>query len=130
MDHEILIKINYYGEHGIANDWMSCLHLSSKQFINIDGYVSEVLDTTRIYFRSTIILYFALMIYAMYFFSEIHTFADDTNIFYSCNNLTELCNMLSRELAKLCKWFAVNKLSLNLSKTNGILFGKHSTTRC
>ena len=33
------------------------------------------------------------------------------------NNLTELCGMLKREL-KLCKWFAVNKLSVNLPKTN------------
>ena len=30
--------------------------------------------------------------------------------------------MLNRELAKLCIWFAVNKLSLNLSKTNYKLF--------
>ena len=29
--------------------------------------------------------------------------------------------MLNRELAKLCKWFAVNKLSLNLSKTSYML---------
>ena len=32
--------------------------------------------------------------------------------------------MLNRELAKLCKWFAVNKLSLNLSKTSYMLFRK------
>ena len=30
--------------------------------------------------------------------------------------------MLNRELTKLCKWFAVNKLSLNLSKTSYMLF--------
>ena len=30
--------------------------------------------------------------------------------------------MLNGELANLCKWFAVNKLSLNLSKTNYMLF--------
>ena len=30
--------------------------------------------------------------------------------------------MLNRELAKLSKWFAVNKLSLNLSKTTYMLF--------
>lgn len=48
-------------------------------------------------------------------------FADDTNMFCTDNNLTELHDMLNRELAKLCKWFAVNKLSLNLSKTNYML---------
>ena len=30
--------------------------------------------------------------------------------------------MINGVLAKLAKWFAVNKLSLNLSKTNNILF--------
>ena len=30
--------------------------------------------------------------------------------------------MLNRELAKLCKWFAANKLALNLSKTSYMLF--------
>ena len=30
-------------------------------------------------------------------------------------------------LAKLTKWFAVNKLSLNLSKTNCMLFRNHPT---
>ena len=48
-------------------------------------------------------------------------FADDTNIFCSERNLT-----LNRELGKLFVWFSVNKLSLNLSKTNYILFRNRS----
>ena len=44
------------------------------------------------------------------------------NIFCACNNLLELQDMLNRELVKLCIWFDVNKLSLNLSKTNYMLF--------
>ena len=32
--------------------------------------------------------------------------------------------MLNRELTKICKLFAVNKLSLNLSKTSYMLFRK------
>ena len=49
-------------------------------------------------------------------------FADDTNVFCAGDNQLELECMLNRELAKLCKWFAVNKLSLNLSKTSYMLF--------
>ena len=49
-------------------------------------------------------------------------FADDTNIFCSERNLTDLQLTLNRELGKLFVWFSVNKLSLNLSKTNYILF--------
>ena len=49
-------------------------------------------------------------------------FVDDTNIFCAGCNLLELLDMLNRELTKLCIWFAVNKLSLNLSKNNYMLF--------
>ena len=49
-------------------------------------------------------------------------FADDTNIFCACNNLKELQGMINGVLAKFAKWFAVNKLTLNLSKTNYMIF--------
>ena len=50
----------------------------------------------------------------------------DTNIFCSEKNLTDLQLTLNRELGKLFVWFSVNKLSLNLSKTNYILFRNRS----
>ena len=49
-------------------------------------------------------------------------FADDTNLFYSGKDIKELCSVVSIELDKLCKWFQVNKLSLNTSKTNFMVF--------
>ncbi|KAI0221941.1 hypothetical protein LSAT2_026802, partial [Lamellibrachia satsuma] len=49
-------------------------------------------------------------------------FADDTNFFYSGKDLTEVCKTVSKELGKLCRWFQVNKLSLNIAKTNFIVF--------
>ena len=52
-------------------------------------------------------------------------FADNTNIFCSERNLTDLQLTLNRELGKLFVWFSVNKLSLN-SKTNYILFRNRS----
>ena len=54
-------------------------------------------------------------------------FADDTNIFLSGKNLLEVCNTMTNDLKKLDIWFKVNKLSLNVDKTNYIAFGK--TTR-
>ena len=49
-------------------------------------------------------------------------FVDYTNKFCAGNNLKELQCMINGVLAKLAKWFAVNKLVLNLSKTNYMLF--------
>ena len=49
-------------------------------------------------------------------------FAYDTNFFYSGDDLTETCNTVSEELDKLCSWFQVNKLSLNIAKSNFMIF--------
>ena len=49
-------------------------------------------------------------------------FADDTNIFCSNENVEVLQDTLYREFAKLFVWFSINKLSLNLGKTNYMLF--------
>ena len=45
-------------------------------------------------------------------------FADDSNLFISNSNLTTLVNTVNYELKKVSDWFAVNKLSLNIKKTN------------
>jgi len=58
-------------------------------------------------------------------------FADDTNLFYSGDDLKTMCEIVSSELDKLNDWFKVNKLSLNLSKTSYMIFGnKKSNFEC
>ena len=49
-------------------------------------------------------------------------FTDDTNLF--CNNaeLDILVNEINVELVKMYTWVRVNKLSLNIEKTNFMLF--------
>ena len=54
-------------------------------------------------------------------------FADDTNIFCSGDNLKELMEVITAEMIKVKHWFDTNKLSLNISKTKIMLFGKHKT---
>jgi len=44
-------------------------------------------------------------------------FADDTNLFISHNDPIYLNDTLNSKLNILSTWFAVNRLSLNLSKT-------------
>jgi len=53
-------------------------------------------------------------------------FADDTNLFHSDTDIVRLMKTVNVELIKLSKWFQVNRLSVNVKKTNYILFGyKH-----
>ena len=51
-------------------------------------------------------------------------FADDTNHFYSHNNVKELFRTMNAELSHLNDWFCANKLSLNTDKTKYVLFHK------
>ena len=49
-------------------------------------------------------------------------FADDTNLFGTGDNIECLSKIVSSELSKINRWFAVNRLSLNVSKTNYMVF--------
>ena len=46
-----------------------------------------------------------------------------TNIYSSNTNLEELCTIVNNELENINKWFALNKLSLNVEKTKFMVIG-------
>ena len=52
-------------------------------------------------------------------------FADDTSIFCSHKDVNHLVSIVNNELAKIIIWLKVNKLSLNLTKTNFMIFMIH-----
>ena len=54
--------------------------------------------------------------------SETVLFADDTSIFYSHSNITHLIATLNNELNNINIWMKANKLSVNIEKTNYIVF--------
>ena len=49
-------------------------------------------------------------------------FADDTNIYFKSDDLLEVEKTASEELKKLNLWLNINRLSLNINKTNFIIF--------
>ncbi len=49
-------------------------------------------------------------------------FADDTNLFCSHKNLSSLTNIVNCEIAKVSEWFKANKLSINMKKSNYMIF--------
>ena len=49
-------------------------------------------------------------------------FADDTSLFYSHKDPNQLILVTNCGLSKISEWLKVNKLSLNVAKTNYILF--------
>ena len=49
-------------------------------------------------------------------------FADDTNLLYSDKNLRTLENIVNKELENVSDWLFANKLSLNIAKSNFVIF--------
>ena len=51
--------------------------------------------------------------------------ADETNFFYSHENIKGLFYTVNSELEKISQWFKANKLSINIKKTRFTLFHKN-----
>ena len=134
IDHTLLLrKLKHYGIRGVANNWLESYLDSRKQFVSLNDCNSDVLNVKCGVPQGSILgpKLFILYINDICNVTKILNFilfADDTNIFCSGKDLKSLCKTVSMELDKLNVWFAVNKLSLNVSKTNFILFGnrKHN----
>ena len=56
-----------------------------------------------------------------------YLFADDTNIYYESKDLANLTKTVNNELRLVKKWLDANKLSLNIDKTNYIIFHSSSS---
>ena len=51
-----------------------------------------------------------------------HLFADDSNLFCSDDSLSNLEYLINIELLEVYKWLCANKLSINIEKTNFVIF--------
>ena len=56
---------------------------------------------------------------------DIHLFADDSNLFLSDKNLINIERVINCELVKVKDWLNANKLTLNVSKSNFVIFHSH-----
>ena len=129
VDHNILVKkLEHYGIRGIANMWICSYLMNRSQYVCINDTNSDCMNVTcgvpqgSILGPALFIIYINDMCNVSSLMKSI-VFADDTNFFYSGKDLTEVCKTVSNELDKLCRWFQVNKLSLNIAKTNFMVFG-------
>jgi len=131
VNHNILLKkLNNYGIRGVQLEWFASYLANRSQMVYCNGAYS-IMRTVRFGVPQGSNLgpiLFLIFINDLPSASQLMyfvLFADDTNVFYSNSSLTSLYQIVNTELIKIANWFQANKLSLNLDKTNYILFRSH-----
>ena len=128
IDHNILFKkLQHYGVRGKALEWYKSYLSSRTQFVSLNGIASSVKPVTCGVPQGSLLgpLLFITYINDFKFSSTLLSFilyADDSSIFYSHQNPQILVETVNSELENIAQWIFANRLSLNLDKTNFILF--------
>ena len=55
-------------------------------------------------------------------FCKVHHFADDTNLLSLSNSIKKLNELVNADLEQLVNWLNPNKISLNVKKTEMVIF--------
>ena len=135
LDHSILLqKLNHCGIRGISNDWIKNYLKGRHKFVVYDK-TSSVTNTIHCGVPQGSIL--GPLLFLLYIndlpkcSSSLNfiLFADDTNIICSNDDPDTLETVLNKDLHIILNWFKLNKLSLNVAKTNYMIFkNKYSPT--
>ena len=130
VNHEILIyKLNYYGIRGKINDWFRSYLTNRIQYVSILGHSSGIKYMKHGVPQGSVLgpLLFLLYINDLHQaikFCKVYHFADDTNLLNISKDPKQLQKQINLDLKRLYKWLLANKISLNCSKTEFIIFHK------
>ena len=128
VNHKILLKkLEHYGIRDQAFNWFESYLSDRKQYVFLNGESSEIKNTTCGVPQGSVLgpLLFLIYINDLPNISKVlnfYLFADDTNIYYEAESPEKLESIINKELKQLHTWLIVNRLSLNIEKTNFVVF--------
>ena len=128
VDHNILIKkLDYYGIRGTAKNWFISYLSNRQQSVTINNSKSDPVTISCGIPQGSVLGPILFLIYINDFhlcstLFDFNLFADDANLFYRHKNLHVLQQNINSELINIHVWLCANKLSLNIEKSNFVLF--------
>jgi hypothetical protein len=131
VDHHILLlKLQNYGIRGTAHDWLKHYLSDREQYVTYNGVKSNPARIKCGVPQGSILgpLLFLLYINDLSFvtkFSFPLLFADDSNLFFEGENISDIANNVNTDLDNIVEWLYANKLSLNIKKTHYIIFSRN-----
>ena len=128
VDHNILLKkLEHYGIRGLPNNWFKSYLTDREQYVSINGFESNVLKINIGVPQGSVLGPLLFLIYINDLHNAIkhslvHHFADDTNLLHVNRSIRHLNRLLNLDLRSLCDWLKANKIALNATKTEVIVF--------
>ena len=133
VNHNILLeKLDYYGIRGVTKNWFESYLNNQKQFVILNGSDSSFKPVSTSVPQGSVLgpLLFLVYINDLHKcvkYSKVYHFADDTNMLQSDDSLKNVAKQMNFDLKNLSQWLKANKLSLNFTKTELIIF--HSSSK-
>ena len=128
VNHEILLaKLQRYSiRRDPLNLFKSYLE-DCTQFTEVNSKFSQILPIENgvpqgSVLGSLLFLIYINDLYNLVQYSDLHHLPDDTNLLYSSKSLKDINEKVNFELKNIVNWLRTNKISLNTSKTDLILF--------
>ena len=124
-------KLEYYGIRRNCLDWFRFYLKNRKQKVCIGNHLSDSLSISHGVPQGSVLGPFLFLLYINDLPSATkvlspHLFADDITLFYSHSNISKLEENINTELEKISQWLIANKLSLNTSKSNYLIFSPNN----
>ena len=128
VEHSILLKkLNHYGIRGTVNTLLKSYLENRKHNVDINGHKSSYIDCKHGVPQGSVLGPLLFLIYINDLnkcikHSTTYHFADDTSLLCSGKSMKKINKQINEDLRNVVHWLRCNKISLNASKTEIIIF--------